>query len=249
MKKASLFLSLFVLLFQFEAIAGEKLFESGSKQVALFELYSSEGCSSCPPADRWISGLKGSEKLWKEFVPVNFHVDYWDYLGWTDRLANKSFARRQRRYANEWGARTVYTPGFVKNGSKVRWGDSNVRRPLGSEVGNLVVEKISKTKIKVKFTPSQKRNNRLTANVALLGNGLSTKVKYGENAGETLHHEFVVLKKVDAAFKKEGETYEAELSIPTNKTAGAKKFALAVWVSGSGSQKPIQAAGGYLARN
>src|SRR5690348_8781739 len=71
-------------------------FESGDTQTPLLELYTSEGCSSCPPAEAWLSQLKKSPKLWKDFVPVSFHVDYWDYLGWKDPFAMKAYSRRQQ---------------------------------------------------------------------------------------------------------------------------------------------------------
>ena len=61
------------------------VFKSAPTQTALLELFTSEGCSSCPPAERWLTSLKESARLWKEFVPVAFHVDYWDHLGWRDR--------------------------------------------------------------------------------------------------------------------------------------------------------------------
>ena len=85
-------------------------FSSSVERVALVELYTSEGCSSCPPADRWLSQLNSSDKLWDNFVPVAFHVDYWDYIGWKDRFASKAYSQRQRRYAKEQGERTVYNP-------------------------------------------------------------------------------------------------------------------------------------------
>src|SRR5579859_7181132 len=75
------------------------VFESRTQQTALLELYTSEGCSSCPPAEAWLSRLKGSPVLWKDFVPVAFHVDYWDYLGWRDKLGARQFSERQRAYA------------------------------------------------------------------------------------------------------------------------------------------------------
>src|SRR5881394_2772067 len=77
-------------------------FQSSGEQVALLELYTSEGCSSCPPAETWLSRLKESPKLWKDFVPVAFHVDYWDYLGWKDPFAAKVYTERQHEYASLW---------------------------------------------------------------------------------------------------------------------------------------------------
>src|SRR6266581_5068954 len=73
-------------------------FESGEARTMLVELFTSEGCSSCPPADAWISQLKESPDLWKKIVPVAFHVDYWNNLGWRDRFAKPEFTARQRRY-------------------------------------------------------------------------------------------------------------------------------------------------------
>src|SRR5688572_1610666 len=94
--------------------------QSPAQQVHLLELYTSEGCSSCPPADRWLSDLKDDPGLWKNFVPVAFHVDYWDHLGWKDKFARAAHTSRQRRYADEWGANTVYTPGLVLDGAEWR---------------------------------------------------------------------------------------------------------------------------------
>jgi hypothetical protein len=95
-------------------------FKSGENQAALVELYTSEGCSSCPPAEAWLSRLKDGPGLWKEFVPVAFHVDYWDYLGWRDKWSAEAFSARQRAYASAWHNDNIYTPGFILNGSEWR---------------------------------------------------------------------------------------------------------------------------------
>ena len=83
MNKASVIAAMLLMTTQIFAEANDKvlMFESGAEQVALIELYTSEGCHSCPPADRWLSTLKSDDGLWQEFVPVAFHVDYWDYIG------------------------------------------------------------------------------------------------------------------------------------------------------------------------
>ncbi|MCI0452322.1 MAG: DUF1223 domain-containing protein, partial [Candidatus Latescibacteria bacterium] len=67
----------------------------GPARASLLELYTSEGCSSCPPAEAWFSKLTASERLWKDVVPVAFHIDYWDYLGWVDVFARPEFSERQ----------------------------------------------------------------------------------------------------------------------------------------------------------
>jgi Protein of unknown function (DUF1223) len=93
-------------------------FQSSQRQVSLLELYTSEGCSSCPPAEAWLSKLKNSQGLWDEFVPVAFHVDYWDNLGWKDRFSDEQYTERQKSYAQLWSASDIYTPEFVLNGKE-----------------------------------------------------------------------------------------------------------------------------------
>src|SRR6266567_7895599 len=115
-------------------------FESGEARTMLVELFTSEGCSSCPPADAWINQLKESPDLWKKIVPVVFHVDYWDNLGWRDRFAKPEFTSRQRRYAAAWGGDSVYTPGFVINGKEWRgWFGGNAMPITSAKVGVLRV--------------------------------------------------------------------------------------------------------------
>jgi hypothetical protein len=84
-------------------------FESGDMQTTLIELFTSEGCSSCPSADAWMSRLKTNPDLWKNIVPAVFHVDYWDGLGWRDRFAKPEFTARQRQYVATWRGDSVYT--------------------------------------------------------------------------------------------------------------------------------------------
>src|ERR1700688_327791 len=96
--------------------AEPQVFKSGPARASLLELYSSEGCSSCPPADEWLSSLTGAKGLWADFVPVAFQVDYWNRLGWKDPLSSSEFTARQQAYANFWKKSSVYTPGLVLNG-------------------------------------------------------------------------------------------------------------------------------------
>lgn len=96
------------------------LYESADEQVSILELYTSHGCSSCPPADAWLSKLVDRPGLWDEFIPLAFHVDYWNDLGWPDRFASKTFTDRQREYARQGYLSSVYTPGFVLRGDEWR---------------------------------------------------------------------------------------------------------------------------------
>jgi hypothetical protein len=101
-------------------------FESGETQTSLIELFTSEGCSSCPPAEKWLSAFNSNPDLWKKVVPVAFHVDYWNHLGWCDRFSKPEFTLRQQQYAAGWGGDSVYTPGFVVNGREWRdWFSGN----------------------------------------------------------------------------------------------------------------------------
>src|SRR5438045_6028499 len=106
------------------ASADPVTFESGPKKVQLLELFTSEGCSSCPPAEEMLGRLVSDPRLWREFVPVAFHVDYWDRLGWKDPFASAEWTKRQRLYAANWNAENVYTPAFVLNGRE--WRDASV---------------------------------------------------------------------------------------------------------------------------
>src|SRR6266480_7047743 len=106
------------------ARAGEQRFESGAQKTHLLELFTSEGCSSCPPAEAWLSKLKAQPRLWKDFVPLAFHVDYWDHLGWRDPFAAKEWTARQHQYSASWKSESVYTPGFVLDGRE--WQDRTV---------------------------------------------------------------------------------------------------------------------------
>src|ERR1035437_6145664 len=95
-------------------------FTSGPAHVALVELYTSEGCSSCLPAERWLAARRDDPGLWRDFVPVAFHVDYWNQLGWPDRFSTSEFTQRQYAIAAGWTSNSVYTPCFVRDGAEWR---------------------------------------------------------------------------------------------------------------------------------
>lgn len=92
------------------------LFSARNELARLAELYTSEGCSSCPPADRWLGRFFGHPELFRSIVPVASHVDYWDDLGWPERFADPAYGERQRRLTESGRAESVYTPGVFVNG-------------------------------------------------------------------------------------------------------------------------------------
>jgi len=229
------------------AANGDVSFVSGARQVALVELYTSEGCSSCPPADRWLTRLGREPGLWQDFVPVAFHVDYWDYLGWKDRFASADYSARQGRYARNGRLTTVYTPAVVCNGRELRnWQDVAGRRLPAGRQGGLLRADLAGDRLLIHFRPVSTSADPLFVQVALLGGSLTTRVGAGENVGRTLRHEFVVLA-MDRQKLRAGEAgYTAELSVPASGVKTPRR-AIAVWVSnGDDDQRPLQATGGWL---
>ena len=221
------------------------VFSSGERQVTLVELFTSEGCSSCPPADRWLSRLKEDSGLWKRFVPIAFHVDYWDYIGWTDRFAKAEFSDRQRQYAAEGGARFVYTPGVFYQGADTQgWRMGGSIATADANVGDLTV-RVNGGDASIEFNSLNPGNKRLTAHVAVLGMNLETSVRAGENRGRRLNHDFVALDVASSRLKKTGSAFTTVAKLP-DISSDADGLALAVWISEAGTQRPIQSVGGYL---
>lgn len=211
----------------------------------MLELYTSQGCSSCPPADRWLSGLKGQPGLWTRVVPVAFHVDYWDYIGWRDPFARAEYSQRQRRYAREGGVRTVYTPGVMLNGADWRdWRRMAFPRPSRPLAGELTLARDGPA-LSVHFTPYGSPNDDLRISVVLLGFDLQSKVTAGENRGRNLSNDFIVLELQDEALRRAAGGYAATLPA-FSAHPEAQRLAMAAWVTKASSQAPLQAVGGWL---
>jgi hypothetical protein len=245
--KASLVLVLGFFLAAGVLSAAEQQFSSGPERASLIELYTSEGCSSCPPAEKWLDALRGDPGLWREFVPVAFHVTYWDNLGWLDRFATPAFTRRQYAYADAWGSGSVYTPCFVRDGAEWRPNDSRPS-PSDGNPGVLTIVLLADGRCRVEFTPSNvpASSQPFEVHVALLGGGLSSRVTAGENSGRTLSHEFVVLAVADALMNPSGNTVTSELALPKPAESAIPRRALAAWVTRGGDLPSLQATGGWL---
>lgn len=220
-------------------------FSSGSAQATLLELYTSEGCSSCPPADRWYSTLLDHPRLWQSVVPVAFHVDYWNHLGWEDRFAQAVFGERQRQYKREDSLKSVYTPGVVAAGREWRhWRNAQLKIPTTSEVAGVLGLNLSGAVFDANYVSSPVAvESGLVLNVAILGFGLQTPVKAGENRGELLEHDFVVL----GYQQYESDTGQWQGAMPDAPLQhAASRLAVAAWVSSESQQQPLQALGGWL---
>ncbi len=163
---------------------------SGPRPPAVVELYTSEGCSSCPPADRWLSTLKPQDGV----LALSFHVNYWNHLGWRDPFATPDTTARQYRLKEALGGKYVYTPQVVHNGRDHRdWTGQTARdlKPLPpasapglrlSRQGNVVTAHLA----------ASAAYPKLAGYWAVLQDGLVSKVTRGENAGEQLRHDHVV---------------------------------------------------------
>ena len=161
---------------------------SGAVPPVVVELYTSEGCSSCPPADRWLSGLKAGPEL----IALAFHVTYWDRLGWPDRFALPEATARQQMLARAFGSAQVYTPQVVVGGRD--WRDWPRLPKAATAEPSAPALRLARDGDSVTASVSP-----LAAGVATLGGYWAvvedrhqTQVKAGENRGETLKHDHVV---------------------------------------------------------
>ena len=224
-------------------------FSSPVEQVPVLELYTSQGCSSCPAADAWLGRLLNRPGLWADLVPMAFHVDYWDTLGWQDRFGSPQYSRRQRDYRRAGRISSVYTPGFVLQGREWRgWFQGNrLGLSPGPDVGRLRVSLDGLRHARIRFSPVDPgRYQRLKAHLAVLGFGLTTQVERGENLGRRLHEDFVVLgyRASDKAVSRPSR--EWLLDLPKTVPAETTRRAVVAWISVPGDPAPVQAVAGWL---
>ena len=181
--------------------------------ITVVELFTSEGCSSCPPADKLLARISAENK---DVYVLSYHVDYWDYLGWKDPFSQASFSNRQRDYAQQFKLRSIYTPQVVVNGRDEFVGSDEglLRASLNkkSTLNKLAlqVERKNASTIIVSCTLKPAAGDLL--NIALVQPQAQTVVKRGENNGRVLQHVNVVrnLKTVPA---KEG-SIAIEITLP-----------------------------------
>lgn len=218
-------------------------FSSSAVQTQLIELYTSEGCSSCPPADQWLSRFKTDPALWRRVIPLAFHVDYWDYIGWPDRFADPAYVERQRRYKQQNTLRAVYTPGFLVDGREWKGWWANRQPPRSMQRPGVLTISVNGEQFEAAFDAAQPMVEGHILNVAIVGFDLTTEVKAGENSGEVLSHDFVVL----ALEAHHSDQWQWRGQLPAVAPGfNATGLGLVAWVSAASSQLPIQAVGGLL---
>jgi len=168
-------------------------------RVALLELYTSEGCNSCPPTDRWVSQLPRPQLVPERLVVLAFHVDYWNYLGWRDRFSQAVFTERQQTLVRANGLRTAYTPQVLLNGRDYR-DFGAIESQVASVHADTAIAKIrldstrhgANLRIATVVEPVRLKNPDTSLYLAVYENNLETSVQAGENRGRRLHHDYVV---------------------------------------------------------
>jgi hypothetical protein len=226
---------------------------SPAHRVALVELYSSEGCSSCPPADRWLSQWRDSAMA-AGVVPLALHVDYWNGLGWTDRFAQHRFTERQQSLAEHGGTHLIYTPEVFVAGRELRdWAarerfDERVRalagEPAQADVAiALAPGRADTLDVDAQFAAQGSARPTLNAYVAIYENRLVSQVSAGENRGATLHHDRVVRQWLGPVPLVAGAArIRREVALEGGGAAPAGRFGVAAFVEDAATGDVLQVA-------
>lgn len=197
------------------------------------ELYTSEGCSSCPPADRWLSTLKGRSDV----LALGFHVSYWDRLGWPDRFASRESTERQHSWARVHGSSSVYTPQVVVNGQD--WRRWPALPPGAAAAGAALPLVLSRAGEHVTATLPAGAARALSGYWAALEDQHQSRVRSGENAGQTLRHDHVV-RLIQPVPAWRGDTRQ-QWSLPVSRGAADHPRRVAFVVADALTMKPVQA--------
>ncbi len=209
---------------------------SGAVPPTVVELYTSEGCSSCPPADRWLSTLKGRPDV----LAMAFHVTYWDKLGWPDRFANPDYTARQYALAQQAGSAQVYTPQVVVNGQDWRnWPRLPVAAARPAPQMTLARDGDTVTATVAAVSGDSRAPRGWSAYWVVLEDGHQSQVRAGENSGETLQHDHVVrqLKTVPTWAPTDG----ARVQLTVSSGAAAYPRRVVLVVIDTQTQQPLQA--------
>lgn len=223
--------------------------QSGPWTVALLELYTSEGCSSCPPADQWLSGIANSGYGADKVVSLAFHVDYWDYIGWKDRYAKPHFSARQRQGAGLLGF--VYTPQVKLNGTDFRGWQQNMRFSQAIEnslqqparANFSVKQSNTASSLDISLSaqiPQQENRKNADIYIAVYENGLSSKVNAGENNGQLLTHDYVV-REFYGPYRFNEKTENWQRSLALKPEWKGRNAGIATFIQNRGSGEVLQA--------
>ena len=177
-----------------------------SSTPILVELFTSEGCSSCPPADSLLQHLIETPPVaGAEIIGLGEHVDYWDHQGWRDRFSSADYTERQERYSSKLKVQSIYTPQMIVNGrsefvgSDIKAARLAIDRAVGLPHGVVAIaieppatNRVATVTVKAIELPALSRGDRAEIVVAVIEDGLRSNVRAGENRGRTLTHAAVV---------------------------------------------------------
>ena len=211
---------------------------SGASIAPVVELYTSEGCNSCPPADRWLSRLRSQPGV----VALAFHVDYWDRLGWTDRFASPAHTRRQALQQAVNGARFSYTPQVVIDGrDRKDWPRVSVGGERPTATVTIAMSRDA-SGVVATISAADGAPTRLAAYWTVTEFGHRTDVKSGENHGVTLEHDFVVREMLDvpAWSGARGAAHSLHFK-PTTRSEGPHPRRVNLVVIDAATGRPVQA--------
>ncbi len=225
---------------------------SGPRTTALVELYTSEGCDSCPAADHWLSSLFGRGFRPDQVVPLALHVDYWDYIGWKDPFAKGEFSVRQRKLAQMKRPVIVYTPQVLLQGQDFRrWSGGEFSeqvmrinsRPARARI-TLAIRAVAPDAIHAELSamltdPAEKKNAAVY--LAAYENKLASDVAAGENRGRRLEHDFVVREWIGPIGFGEGPKIEEKRALPLLPGTNAKNLGVAAFVQNRATSEVLQA--------
>jgi hypothetical protein len=213
---------------------------SGDAAPTVVELYTSEGCSSCPPADRWLSSLKPQADV----LALSFHVNYWDRLGWPDRFATSAITQRQHQLPANVASNQVYTPQVVVNGGDWRrWPKLPAAGKADTGLPRLQLSRDGAQTVVLEVAADAGRSGQFAGQFAgywaVLEDGHQSQVKAGENAGETLKHDHVVRLYQPVPAWPAGTAQRLSLTVNAGVPAHPRRVAFVL--VDAATQKPIQA--------
>ena len=215
--------------------------QSAATLTPVIELYTSEGCSSCPPADVWLSQFKAAHKQ-GQVVAQAFHVNYWDYIGWKDRFAAPAYTQRQRELSARTNLRSIYTPQLARDGLTVRdYGDPQThllsKTPAKAHIS---LAQLDANRFEAKITPTEATAN-WSAYFTVTEHEHVSRVTAGENKGETLKNDFVVRQYVPLGQFSGTQTLKFSSLAPTLTAGQAHPRQINVVVTDHKSGKTLQA--------
>jgi hypothetical protein len=216
-------------------------YEAAPKTPVLVELFTSEGCSSCPPADAVLTRLLREQPVANvEIIPLSLHVDYWDRLGWRDPFSSKAFTDRQQAYSKIFGEDKLYTPQIVVDGrDETTGGDEPAARRLVQTAAarpHLPLRVDARTsgmsvRLSIDLPAAPADSEPIDVLVALTEDDLTSIVRRGENGGRTLSH-VAVVRKLESLGTLERETFVADGQMSLVPAWKAGKMRAVVWLQG-----------------